>query len=346
MKLKLIALAVSAAAAGAVSAQTANVTLYGLVDTYVANVRTSAGRTAAGAATASASVSVVDPGGLSGSRWGLRGSESLGGGLNAVFTLEGGINSDAGSAAQSGLLFGRQAFVGVSGGFGAVTLGRQYSPSFYVFCAATVESCSTFSVEANHYVLPLTGASRVNNSVNFKSASMGGLTVAAMYGFGEIAGGASRGRLVGFNGEFSNGPIYLGAALVDVKNATGGLAGRHMVVGGRYNAGVATVAGAYVENKNPAPTPKFKGWHLGVNVPMGNVGLVAQYGQGKVGAAKQNLFGVGADYNLSKRSNLYVRYANADNNAASNINAAGFGGVAQSFGADKRIIAAGIRHRF
>lgn len=344
MKLKLIALAVSAIAAGAASAQTANVTLYGIVDTYVANIRTSAGRTATGAATASASISAVDAGGLSGSRWGLRGSESLGGGLNAIFTLEGGFNSDVGSLGQGGLLFGRQAFVGLSGGFGAVTLGRQYSPSFYIFCTASAEGCTNFSVEGNHYI-GLPGGLRINNSVNWKSASMGGLTVAAMYGFGETAGGTSRNRLVGFNGEFNNGPLYLGAAWVDVKNATGGNAGRHWTVGGKFNAGVATVSGTYVNAKYVFPAT-FKGWHLGVNVPMGNVGLVAQFGQGKVGAAKQTLFDVGADYNLSKRSNLYFRYANADNNAASNINAAGFGGVTQSFGADKRVIAVGMRHRF
>ncbi len=344
MKVKLIALAVSAIAAGAASAQTANVTLYGVVDTYIANIRTSAGRTATGAPTPSASISAVEAGGLSGSRWGLRGSESLGGGLNAIFTLEGGFASDTGMTGQGGRIFGRQAVVGLSGGFGAVTLGRQYSPSFHVFCTASAEGCTSFSVESNHY-LGLPGALRIDNSINWKSANMGGFTMAAMYGFGESAVSTSAKRLIGFNGEFKNGPLYVGAAWVDVKDQNGNNAGRHMTLGGKFDAGVATVSGTYVDAKYVFPTT-FKGWHLGVNVPMGNIGLVAQFGQGKVGAAKQTLFDVGADYNLSKRSNLYFRFANADNNAASNINAGGFGGVTQQFGSDKRIIAVGMRHRF
>ncbi len=339
MKLKLVALAVSALAAGAASAQTANVTLYGLVDAFVANVRTSG--------PGGSSVNVVNSGGLSGSRWGLRGSESLGGGLNAIFTLEGGFNVDTGTTGASGTaadIFARQAFVGVSGGFGAITLGRQYSPAFYVACTAGVDGCSNFSHEINHIVLPLASTVlRVNNSVNFKTANMGGFTAAAMYGFGENVLGNSRDRLIGFNAEFSNGPIYAGAAWADRKNSSGGNLQRTWLVGGSFNAQVAKLSAIYGEQTIGT---NFKFWQLGATVPMGNVGLVAQYGQGKVGPAKQNLFNVGADYNLSKRSNLYVRIANADNNAASSFNAVAFGGATQGLGQDKRIIGAGIRHRF
>ena len=93
MNKKLVAFAVSAIVAGAASAQTANVTLYGVVDTYVATIRANNG---------GKSVNVLDAGGLSGSRWGLRGSESLGGGLNAVFTLESGFDSTNGGMGQGG----------------------------------------------------------------------------------------------------------------------------------------------------------------------------------------------------------------------------------------------------
>ncbi|MCS6995908.1 MAG: porin [Casimicrobiaceae bacterium] len=349
MRQSVIALAVGAALAGAASAQTANVTLYGLVDTYVANVRTSAGRTAAGgggAPVASASVSVVDAGGLSGSRWGIRGSESLGGGVNAVFTLEGGINSDVGSAAQGGLLFGRQAFVGLSGGFGTLTLGRQYAPAFYVVCAAGADGCGNFSHEANHILLQLGSTTlRIDNSVYFKTANMAGFTAAAMYAFGENPAGTSRNRMIGFNAEYSNGPIYVGAGWGDRKNAAGATAQRTWLLGGSFSAPMAKLSAIYGESKFVFPQT-FKFWQLGANVPFGNVTLVAQYGQGKSGAAKQELINLGATYAMSKRTDLYARFANADNNAFSNINAAGMGGVAQQYGADKRAIAVGIRHRF
>jgi predicted porin len=76
--------------------------------------------------TAGGSNSVVrlSAGNLSTSRWGLRGSEDLGGGLKAIFTLENGFDLDTGNANQAGRLFGRQAFVGLQNQYGSLTLGR------------------------------------------------------------------------------------------------------------------------------------------------------------------------------------------------------------------------------
>ena len=70
------------------------------------------------------SVSAINGGHQSGNRWGVRGTEALGGGLNAIFALEAGFNIDSGTSAQGGRLFGRQAYAGLSGGWGAVVAGR------------------------------------------------------------------------------------------------------------------------------------------------------------------------------------------------------------------------------
>jgi predicted porin len=64
----------------------------------------------------------------SGSRLGFRGTEDLGDGLAAFYVLEMGINADTGVLGQGGLGFGRQSMVGLQGGFGSVSLGRQYTP--------------------------------------------------------------------------------------------------------------------------------------------------------------------------------------------------------------------------
>src|SRR5690349_3263419 len=56
----------------------------------------------------------------SGSRLGFKGTEDLGGGLSASFVLESGINIDTGTSGQGGVLFGRQAWVGLSGKFGSI----------------------------------------------------------------------------------------------------------------------------------------------------------------------------------------------------------------------------------
>lgn len=69
-------------------------------------------------------------GGYSGSRWGIRGTEDLGGGMKSVFVLENGFNADTGTLQQGGRLFGRQAYAGLDTRFGQFTFGRQYQSLF------------------------------------------------------------------------------------------------------------------------------------------------------------------------------------------------------------------------
>ena len=115
MKKSLLALAALGASAGVAHAQS-SVTLYGIVDEGF-NINTNAG---------GKHLYNLSSGVLQGSRWGLRGTEDLGGGLQAVFVLEDGFDASTGKFGQGGLEFGRQAYVGLSSNFGALTLGRQY----------------------------------------------------------------------------------------------------------------------------------------------------------------------------------------------------------------------------
>src|SRR5580658_8842220 len=116
MKKQVIALAVSAAFAAPVFAQS-SVTLYGVIDegiNYTSNVG------------GNREFEMVS-GYAQGSRWGLKGSEDLGGGLKAVFQLENGFNANSGTLAEGGRLFGRQAYVGLSDDkYGTITIGLQY----------------------------------------------------------------------------------------------------------------------------------------------------------------------------------------------------------------------------
>ncbi|MGH8857043.1 MAG: porin, partial [Polaromonas sp.] len=86
MKKTLIALAALGAMAGAAQAQS-TVTLYGVADAYFGQTTTTTKPTATGLET-KLKQTVVDSGGINGSRWGLRGSEDLGGGLKANFQFE------------------------------------------------------------------------------------------------------------------------------------------------------------------------------------------------------------------------------------------------------------------
>jgi predicted porin len=101
-----------------------SVTLYGIVDTGVEYV--SHANTKGEGIVRMPSITGSVP-----SRWGLRGREDLGGGYSAVFQLENGFNVRGGDAGQGGRLFGRQAWVGLSGPFGTLSLGRQNTMTFY-----------------------------------------------------------------------------------------------------------------------------------------------------------------------------------------------------------------------
>ena len=130
MKKSLVALA-AMSVIGAVSAQS-SVTLYGLADAYIGSERLGTVATATAPGVNGITQTVVNSGGQNGSRWGLRVSEDLGGGLAAIAQFESGFNIDTGSQTdnigRTQTLFGRQAFVGLKSGFGTVALGRHYGP--------------------------------------------------------------------------------------------------------------------------------------------------------------------------------------------------------------------------
>src|SRR5512139_723066 len=123
MKKSLIALALMGAFSGAAVAQS-NVTLYGILDVNYMwqELPTNVGTTAA-PRIQQESVDGINSGHQSGNRWGLRGTEALGGGLNAIFALEQGFTLDNGQATST-RMFHRQAYLGLSGGMGSVVAGR------------------------------------------------------------------------------------------------------------------------------------------------------------------------------------------------------------------------------
>jgi predicted porin len=121
MKKSVLSLAVLAAlAAGGAAHAQSNVQVYGLIDAGVESLNH--------ASASQGSVVKVISGGKNTSRWGFRGTEDLGGGLKAVFGLEGGILMDTGAA--DGAMFKRQAFVGLDGSFGRIVVGRSFTTTY------------------------------------------------------------------------------------------------------------------------------------------------------------------------------------------------------------------------
>jgi len=167
---KVVAVIATSVAVNVVCAQT-SVSLYGVADEGV-EYNNNSGRNGNGLAR-------VASGNQSGSRWGLQGVEDLGNGTKAVLQLESGFDIDTDNSGQSGRLFGRDAYVGLEGKYGAVHLGRQQT-SMREFGSAYDPA-----VIANRYgvlaTVPEFGA-RADNAIKYLAA-FGGLSAQAFYSF-------------------------------------------------------------------------------------------------------------------------------------------------------------------
>ncbi|MBI0331075.1 porin [Burkholderia plantarii] len=228
MNKKLLTTAILAATASAAHAQS-SVTLYGVIDAGISYVNHS--KNAAGGTD---KLFKYDDGVAQGSRWGIRGTEDLGGGLKAIFVLENGFNSGNGTLGQGGAMFGRQAFVGLSkNDVGTVSFGRQYSFSTDILGSNYSTGGNTVVGNYAYHVndIDQLTSSRINNSVKFQSANYYGFTFGALYGFSNQAGafagansttvgttttaGSSRAYSFGLN--YANGPASIGAAYTDIR---------------------------------------------------------------------------------------------------------------------------------
>ena len=154
-------------------AEAQSVTLYGIVDTGIEYVNH------ANSSGASVVREPINTGTVP-SRWGLTGKESLGGDWKAIFTLESGFDVGTGLSKQGGRLFGRQAFVGIDGPYGALTFGRQYS--------MVVQELPQFSsIGPNIYGFgsldPWIPNARSDNTIAY-SKNMGNLSAGITYSFG------------------------------------------------------------------------------------------------------------------------------------------------------------------
>jgi predicted porin len=320
MKKTLVAIA-ALAAFGAASAQS-SVTLYGRIDASIGNQKTTTG-----------GVTVADPGvqissgAHTGSRWGLRGSEDLGGGLKANFQLEQGFSIDTG-AANNPNEFNRTAKVGLSGGFGSLDVGRQYDITDTIYANYDAMGYSGFSAMGYTFNVGCGAAGgsgdcvgRQDNSVIYKTPSMGGFSVTALWAPGEDkTAAASAGRVYGLMADYSNGPIGVGLAWQSNK-AAAGRTRTDSVLGASYNLGVAKLflqleSG---KNNNTVGTGKDNGFNVGAVIPVGAAKLSVGYATEKqkiAGAevSKAKAFGLLGTYDLSKRTYVYAGYRRGETN--------------------------------
>lgn len=188
-----------------------SMTLYGVADDGIAYVNNSRG----------AARTYMRAGNLSTSKFGLTGTEDLGGGLQAIFQLEAGFDLNTGAASTAGLLFNRQAFVGLrSRDVGTLTLGRQYTP-YYLFVGPYTGSNWLTGATGAHPgdIDGLDSSFRINNAISYVSPTFGGVTAGLLYGVGGIPGSAGRGQSISAALKYENGPLGIAAGYLRMDNA-------------------------------------------------------------------------------------------------------------------------------
>jgi predicted porin len=358
MKKSLIALAVLAAS-GAAMAQS-SVTLYGRLDASIGQKTT---ETTGANPVAENDQTVVDQSNLNTTFWGLRGTEDLGGGLKANFKLESGFEMDTGKA--TGTLFERTATVGLSGSFGAVNLGRQYTAydtlraqTNNVWDSNLATTGAVWSTGVKDY------SNRVNNSVRYDSPVFSGFSGSVAYAFGEndgltsnavaatptAAAVANTNNLgdatdnVSLQVKYAAGPLLVGYAHQEEKlaklTAAEQITNKYDLFGASYDLGVAKLTGSYNQAKDG--TSKDKEYQVGVSAPFGAFTVAAGYSNAKSERAGfADLEGEGytlvGTYDMSKRTTLYAGYKNTQ------VESRAANGVSET---ETSVFALGVRHTF
>lgn len=349
MQKRQIAVAVSLVVAGLAATPVlaqSSVTVYGVVDTFLAHGKTG-----------SAKFTGVQSSGWTGSRLGFRGVEDLGNGLKAVFTLEYGINLDENAGLGAAPNLSRQQFVGLQGGFGFVGLGRQYHPGYYVFrydAITPVPISPQFVLAAKAGSRMVAGgAARINNAVNYKSPNFGGFTINAIYGFNEANEVSNRrkGDVAGLGVDYANGPLAVSLNLGHEKEPAGSKDKREIYLGGSYDFGPVKLSGSYQHIKNATVLEHSdKVWHVGATVPVGTAGKVS-LGYGRLNADASDgdakSWAIAYSHSLSKRTLLYAGYGHISNDSGQTVRSPAFVSAANTAPGDSsRNLLAGINHSF
>ncbi len=355
MPFKHVALtAIAMAAAGAVNAQS-SLTLYGIVDLF--------GQYANGAD----SIVRLQSGGLNGSRFGVRGSEDLGGGMRAILTLETGINADDGTVGQGGVFWGRQSFVGLATRYGQATLGRQYSSVYiatsdfsafangpYGASTAVIGGFGTYEPvrgtgDAAGSSTGLGGPARVNNSVKYETPSLAGFRIGALYGFGEISEGLTDDRTYDIYARYTAGPLDAMISYVADKSSITTLNAQTLTAAAAFKLGTLRVLGGYLQTDDrSAANADGKGYWVGGEYGFGANLVRAQYVANTPDAANidTQALGVGYQYDLSKRTALYSSVTHFKNEGRARWHGGVPAGVATATDSDITEVVLGIRHSF
>lgn len=322
MKKTLIAIASVAAVSGAFAQS--NVTLYGRADIGIGSVKESG-----------KSTSKMIDNNLTTSRWGLRGSEDLGGGMKASFKFEQRLNLSTGDIQSPA--FKGETSLGLSGGFGAVTMGRFstiYDDVRALANANSVFDSNSFTPTSLVYASGGDYSSRFGSQIRYDLPKMGGFYASVAYAF-ESATDKDDGMTAMKLG-YKAGALNVALGLQNEKAKDND----YLAISASYDLGAAALSGGYNSRKGNDANGDDTEFNVGVNVPMGAFDFSVGFASSKteVGGStsvKASGLGLGATYKMSKRTRAYAGLSNVD-----------YKNGAGSKTGDKRIFALGLRHDF
>ena len=371
MHKQILRTAIACAAAG-LAAQGAHaqssVTLYGIVDAGFTFTNNQKGEKAYQAT----------QGNVQGSRWGLLGTEDLGGGNKVMFKLENGFSLETGAAGQGGRIFGRSAWVALSNSkAGTITLGRQYNSVQDYLSNLQINGVGAMSQYGNAIYDndDINNTYRTNNAVKYTTPTFAGFTANAMYAFSNTAGEFANNRAWSVGADYVNGPLRVDAAYSLVNQPATGTAGaapsdnyystsssiisgvkRNQVwgAGGAYVFGPATLALLYTNSQFQLLTGgslRFANYEASLKYQLTPATLLAlgfiyttQNTSGTTATnAHYNQLSVGGEYFLSKTTDLYL---NGIYQRASGSHAWVEGISNPSSNNGQFVTVAGIRHKF
>lgn len=340
MKKALIALAVLGLTGGAAVAQS-SVTLFGVVDADMKFVKTGASK-----------MKKLDSSGLNTSRFGVRGTEDLGGGLKAGFWLESEVGTDTGIAGGGNAFWGRRATVSLTGDFGEVRLGRNKTVSrLHVEDFDPSAFTGLGSVSAVYSNLGSGNGTSYGRADNLVSYSLPG-NLNGVYGGVDVSAGegtsTNKGQSVRLG--YKAGPLHVSGAYATTSNAADNNKFKLTSIGAAYDFGVIRPAVSYTQNKYLARDQKIL--TVSATAPLGQGQLWGSYTSAKtsgetgfatVGTPK--LFALGYVYNLSKRTALYTTFAQLKNDGTTRF-ALGGSPAATANGQKSTGYDVGVRHSF
>jgi len=339
-----IAVASCLACAGAIAHADPTVTIYGVADAYMAFQK------------GDRSEVKVDSGGLAGSRIGFSASQDLGSGTQAIAKFEAGIGADTGTSNQNGITWGRQTWVGLTGNYGTLTLGRQYTPTF-----VAVDTDDPFDTgagsAASSGIVTILGGARADNSVSYELPKFAGVTIDTMYAAGESTVGSAQNKsFFGASARYGSGPLGVGITYGHLNRSDdGGVAAYSLLVSGTYDFGAVKVMGGAQGVRNSSRQANVADdrveFYAGVHVPFGDDALWLGAGTGSVrhvSNSRATQLSVGYLHSLFKNTTVYgvATAISNDSNAAYTTDTATGAGAAVSKGQDASALQVGMMYRF